>query len=66
MATQHPDFSILAARIAISNLHKETTENFAELAQNFVEYLHPKVREESASQGKRFSASVSQISSRVP
>ena len=32
-ATQHPDFSLLAARISISNLHKNTTKNFSERSQ---------------------------------
>ena len=29
MTTRHPDYTILAARIAISNLHKETKKCFA-------------------------------------
>lgn len=29
MTTQHPDYAILAARIAISNLHKETKKPFS-------------------------------------
>uniref|UniRef100_T1I512 Ribonucleoside-diphosphate reductase n=1 Tax=Rhodnius prolixus TaxID=13249 RepID=T1I512_RHOPR len=29
MTTKHPDFAILAARIAISNLHKETKKTFS-------------------------------------
>jgi len=29
MATKHPDFAVLAARIAISNLHKETHKVFS-------------------------------------
>jgi len=29
MATTHPDYAILAARIAISNLHKETSKSFS-------------------------------------
>jgi len=28
MTTNHPDYGILAARISISNLHKETSDNF--------------------------------------
>ena len=28
MTSQHPDYAILAARIAISNLHKETKSLF--------------------------------------
>ncbi|KAF8754904.1 Ribonucleoside-diphosphate reductase large subunit [Rhizoctonia solani] len=29
LTTKHPDYAILAARIAISNLHKETRKNFS-------------------------------------
>lgn len=29
MATNHPDYAILAARIAVSNLHKETKKSFS-------------------------------------
>jgi ribonucleoside-diphosphate reductase alpha chain len=35
LATIHPDYSTLAARIAISNLHKETNNSFAE-AMNLI------------------------------
>ena len=29
MTTKHPDYGLLAARIAISNLHKETNKKFS-------------------------------------
>ena len=29
MTTKHPDYAILAARIAVSNLHKETKKSFS-------------------------------------
>ena len=29
MTTRHPDYAILAARIAVSNLHKETKKCFS-------------------------------------
>lgn len=29
MTTKHPDYAILAARIALSNLHKETKKAFS-------------------------------------
>ena len=29
MTTKHPDYAILAARIAVSNLHKETQKTFS-------------------------------------
>lgn len=28
MTTRHPDYAVLAARIAVSNLHKETKKSF--------------------------------------
>lgn len=28
MTTRHPDYAILAARIAVSNVHKETKKTF--------------------------------------
>ncbi|OQR78136.1 ribonucleoside-diphosphate reductase large subunit isoform 1 [Tropilaelaps mercedesae] len=31
MTTKHPDYAVLAARIAISNLHKETQKQFSEI-----------------------------------
>lgn len=35
----HPNYSILAARIAVSNLHKETCDNFAETISNLRNYI---------------------------
>lgn len=32
--TDHPDYAILAARLAISNLHKETKKNFSGKVQS--------------------------------
>jgi len=29
MTTKHPDYAVLAARIAVSNLHKETKKPFS-------------------------------------
>eukprot|EP00531_Pseudo-nitzschia_arenysensis_P021425 CAMPEP_0116155022 /NCGR_PEP_ID=MMETSP0329-20121206/22090_1 /TAXON_ID=697910 /ORGANISM="Pseudo-nitzschia arenysensis, Strain B593" /LENGTH=767 /DNA_ID=CAMNT_0003652037 /DNA_START=180 /DNA_END=2483 /DNA_ORIENTATION=+ len=40
-ATQHPDYSILAARISVSNLQKSTIETFSELATELYNYIHP-------------------------
>ncbi|GAX13727.1 ribonucleoside-diphosphate reductase subunit M1 [Fistulifera solaris] len=45
MATQHPDYSILAARISVSNLHKMTVARFSELCQLFHDYKHPQTGE---------------------
>lgn len=41
-ATQHPDFSKLAARIAISNLHKNTNKVFSENIALFHANVHDK------------------------
>ena len=45
-ATQHPDYSILAARISVSNLHKMTISKFLELCEAFFHYSAPLVSEE--------------------
>lgn len=41
-ATQHPDYSVLAARISVSNLHKQTTKTFSQITHDFYHYKHPK------------------------
>mmetsp|Transcript_25699 Transcript_25699/g.37899 ORF Transcript_25699/g.37899 Transcript_25699/m.37899 type:complete len:803 (-) Transcript_25699:135-2543(-) len=40
-ATQHPDCSVLAARISVSNLHKMTLKCFSENISAFYHYIHP-------------------------
>lgn len=45
LSTQHPDYSNLAARISVSNLHKETTDKFSDLTQKFYDYIHPRTGE---------------------
>ncbi|CAO3665957.1 unnamed protein product [Umbelopsis ramanniana] len=42
MTTRHPDYAILAARIAISNLHKETTKQFSQVVEDLYKYINPK------------------------
>ena len=41
-STQHPDFSQLAARITISNLHKNTNKVFSDNIELFYHNRHPK------------------------
>jgi ribonucleotide reductase alpha subunit len=41
MATQHPDFSMLAARISVSNLQKMTLKSFSETAVKLHDHVHP-------------------------
>eukprot|EP00438_Fugacium_kawagutii_P017141 Skav217504 [mRNA] locus=scaffold1908:322142:327949:- [translate_table: standard] len=38
MSQKHPDFSILAARIAVSNLHKNTSDSFYETCKVLYEF----------------------------
>ncbi|RLV95957.1 Ribonucleoside-diphosphate reductase large chain 1 [Spathaspora sp. JA1] len=42
MTTIHPDYAILAARIAVSNLHKQTTKQFSSVSKELYEYINPK------------------------
>ncbi len=41
MTTKHPDFAILAARIAVSNLHKETSDSFSQTIDKMYNYIDP-------------------------
>ncbi|KAI0059574.1 hypothetical protein BV25DRAFT_1828823 [Artomyces pyxidatus] len=42
LTTKHPDYAILAARIAVSNLHKDTKKNFSHVIKDLYEYVNPK------------------------
>ncbi|HRI60527.1 MAG TPA: ribonucleotide reductase N-terminal alpha domain-containing protein, partial [Saprospiraceae bacterium] len=42
MATVHPDYALLAARIAVSNLHKETEKSFGKVIHELYHYIDPK------------------------
>ncbi|KAF9132223.1 ribonucleotide-diphosphate reductase subunit rnr1 [Mortierella sp. 14UC] len=42
MTVKHPDYAILAARIAVSNLHKETKKVFSQVIKDLYEYINPK------------------------
>ena len=44
MATQHPDFSRLAARISVSNLHKSTDKVFSDVVEKLHKHVHPKTK----------------------
>lgn len=43
MTTRHPDYGILAARIAISNLHKETHKRFSDTVEALYKYVNPEI-----------------------
>ena len=38
----HPDYALLASRIAVSNLHKETKKSFSEVMDDLYHYIDPK------------------------
>src|SRR4028118_1732646 len=45
MTTTHPDYAILAARIAVSNLHKITSNSFSNTMKRIYTHLDPKTGE---------------------
>ncbi|CAN8006576.1 unnamed protein product [Ixodes hexagonus] len=44
MTTKHPDYAILAARIAISNLHKETKKVFSDVVEDLYNMVNERTR----------------------
>ena len=42
MTTTHPDYAKLAARISVSNLHKNTKKSFSETMKDLFEYVNPR------------------------
>ena len=42
MTTAHPDYAKLAARISVSNLHKNTKKSFSETMKDLYEYVNPR------------------------
>lgn len=41
LTTKHPDYALLASRIAVSNLHKNTVKSFSATMQKLYEYIDP-------------------------
>ncbi len=48
MTTQHPDYALLASRIAISNLHKNTKASFSETIVELYQYVNPHTGQNAA------------------
>ncbi|NLP57259.1 ribonucleoside-diphosphate reductase subunit alpha [Lutibacter sp. B1] len=42
MTVQHPDYAKLAARIAVSNLHKNTKKTFSDVMTDLYNYINPR------------------------
>jgi ribonucleoside-diphosphate reductase alpha chain len=54
LTTKHPDYSTLAARLAITALHKETKKSFSETVSDLYKYVDPKTRKHSPIVSKIF------------
>jgi len=54
LTTKHPDYSTLAARLAITALHKETKKSFSETVSDLYKYIDPKTRKHSPIVSKIF------------
>ncbi|MGN6646904.1 MAG: ribonucleoside-diphosphate reductase subunit alpha [Cytophaga sp.] len=48
MTTTHPDYATLAARIAVSNLHKKTSKSFANTMKRLYTYVDAKTGENAS------------------
>ncbi len=47
MTTTHPDYAKLAARISVSNLHKNTKKSFSETMKDLYQYVNPRTGKEA-------------------
>lgn len=47
MTVSHPDYALLAARIAVSNLHKNTKKVFSEVVDDLYRYVNPRTNQEA-------------------
>ncbi|MFH6945886.1 ribonucleoside-diphosphate reductase subunit alpha [Flavobacterium sp. FlaQc-50] len=47
MTITHPDYAQLAARIAVSNLHSNTTKSFSETMSDMYHYVNPRTGKEA-------------------
>ncbi len=45
---EHPDYALLASRIAISNLHKNTRKSFSSTMKDLHEYIDPETNQNAA------------------
>ena len=47
MTTTHPDYAKLAARISVSNLHKNTKKSFSETMKDLYNYINPRTEKKA-------------------
>ena len=48
LTTKHPDYALLASRIAVSNLHKNTNKSFSKTIEALYTYLDPKTGQKAS------------------
>ncbi|HEU4717771.1 MAG TPA: ribonucleoside-diphosphate reductase subunit alpha [Bacteroidia bacterium] len=48
MTTKHPDYALLASRIAVSNLHKNTEKSFSKTIELLYNYVDPKTNQRAS------------------
>jgi len=48
LTTTHPDYAKLAARIAVSNLHKNTKKSFSETVTDLHDYVNPRTNKKAS------------------
>jgi len=65
MSTVHPDYAQLAARIAISNLHKETDKSFSATMEGLFNYVDPKTGDPASLIGEDTMAVIRKHKSRL-
>lgn len=65
LTTKHPDYSTLAARLAITNLHKETKKSFSETVIDLQKYVNPITKKHSPIVSKEFGALVAKYADQL-
>lgn len=48
MTVKHPDYALLASRIAVSNLHKNTEKSFSKTMEVLYKYIDPKTNQKAS------------------
>jgi ribonucleotide reductase alpha subunit len=62
MVTTHPDYGVLAGRIVISNLHKNTSESFASVVEQLYQFVDIRGNQSPLVSKELFDISVTNIS----
>ncbi len=47
MTVTHPDYALLAARIAVSNLHRNTKKSFSQTIEDMYHYVNPRTNQKA-------------------